>query len=68
MRKLAKAIISLTVFSLAASLMKTWYDTFVLGQYYLHGSIFSSTFVGVIIPVLIVVGCYVLLKKIINFK
>ena len=67
MKKFVKIIISLTVFSLAVSLMKTWFDTFVLGQYYLHGSIFASTFVGIIIPVLIVVGCYVLLKKIIKF-
>ena len=66
MQTILKTFAVILILAFAASVMTLWYNTFIISQYFLHGSIFMNVLVGTGVPLLITLGTYQSIKCIIK--
>lgn len=66
MQTILKTFAVILILAFVASVMTLWYNTFIMGQYFLHGSIFMNVLLGAGVPLLITLGSYQSIKWIIK--
>jgi hypothetical protein len=66
MEALIKTFAIILVFAFATSLMTLWFNTFIMGQYFLHGSIFMNVLIGTGVPLFITLGTFQSIKWILK--
>lgn len=63
-----KLMLIITVLSLDVSILNLWNNTFILGQYFAHATVFASMMVGLVIPVCVIALSFLVIKSIIKYK
>ena len=66
MQTILKTFAVILTLAFAASLMTLWFNTFIMGQYYLHGSIFMNVLLGAGVPLFITLGTFQSVKWILK--
>jgi hypothetical protein len=61
-----KFLIIIILISVDIYLFDLWYNTFILGQYFLHATFFLNVMVGFVCPVSIISFSYLAIKSIIK--
>lgn len=66
MNTILKSFAIIFILVIAASIMDLWFKTFIIDQYFIHGSIFMNVLFGAVVPLFITIVTFQSIKSIIK--